>query len=310
MKYLRNQNILLLVQLVFSSAVITMGAQNGNYSKNDKISTDTSKYQWEEIFRDDFYKGTNLDDNWIRDERADYNSRKCLYKAKQASIASIDGNSSLLLEAIILDDGTYHSGHVKQKINPFTPTVNSEIHIKSKIKLIARKGKKIKSFEQTNQAWPAFWTVNETNWPTQGEIDIMEGYSHKGSSHFASNIFYGKKTGKNELGRRFEREYHNFDVDSNNGWHTYEMFWKNANGFITLKIIIDGDSENKEQIKITEYSDNSDKNNKLEFENFKNHSVILNLNVGSDSGIFKGEANLLSKTQMYVDYVIVQKREL
>jgi len=268
--------------LIFSIATIAAQGQNLDTAKKAKDTTNTSTYQWEEIFRDDFNKGSNLDDNWIRDERADYNSKKCFYKRNQASIADIDGNSSLLLEAVRLKNGTFESGHVKQKHHSFAPENNTEIHIKAKIKLTAKKGNRVKPFKSTNQA-----------------------------------VFYGTETGKNELGRRFERTYRNFDVDANNGWHTYEMFWKNINGVISLSIYIDKE-EKLSQVSpleadmptIINFNDATDEEQKLKLQNFQNHTVILNLNVTSDAGIFQGKPKLFTKTQMYVDYVLVEKRSI
>lgn len=270
--------------------------------QNNQISLDsqqaaTSGYTL--IFEDNFSAGTDINTNWTRTNRADYNSAKCKYKPWKNSIQTFDGKSCLRLEAT--DHGSeYRSGHVKSR-KSFHPGWNEEIHIKTSIKLIAKKGTTYKSFDQTTGAWPAFWTVQENGWPTRGEIDIMEAYSHGDYDTFASNMFYGTEVGKNLLERTAEREWHNFNSNSNNGWHTYEMFWRNNRGKRSIEIRIDG---------VTKATYDENTNSKLDLSKFTNHNLIINLNVGSDSGIFSKSVDILDKTWMFVDYVKVEKKKI
>ena len=49
-------------------------------------------------------------------------------------------------------------------------------------------------------AFPALWTVNESSWPKNGEIDCLEAYSKNGNnSYYASNLFYGTKVDEDLL---------------------------------------------------------------------------------------------------------------
>jgi hypothetical protein len=41
--------------------------------------------------------------------------------------------------------------------------------------------------------WPAFWTSNLSNWPTGGEIDILEGVNNEGVNHYAAHTTSGCK---------------------------------------------------------------------------------------------------------------------
>ena len=151
-------------------------------------------------------------------------------------------------------------------------------------------------FTQTYGAWPAFWTVQETNWPTEGEIDIMEGYSYGNSANYASNLFYGTSTGNNQLGNTCQKPY---AVTS--GWHMYDEYWANNNGVVTVTIQLDGNT-------VSTYTNSI--NGNLKLQNFGPHNIILNLCVGSNSnlGIFNNNSiNLYSKTMMWVDYVTVDK---
>lgn len=59
------------------------------------------------------------------------------------------------------------------------------------------------------QNWPAFW-LNGENWPTDGELDIMEGLSGKAGWHFHS-----------PSGGPGETEAGNYT-----GWHTYGALWE------------------------------------------------------------------------------------
>jgi hypothetical protein len=181
----------------------------------------------------------------------------------------------------------------------FKPAVNQEYHVSASIKLIAMSGSTYEGFSSTYGAWPAFWTVQETNWPVNGEIDIMEGYSFSGSTRFTSNLFYGTSAGNNLLGNSCTKQY-----TVSEGWHVYDQYWQNVNGAVTLTIKLDGAT-------VSTYTNSI--NGNLKLQNFGPHNIMLNLNVGSNSnvGIFNNSLiNLFSKTMMWVDYVTVDKRSL
>ncbi|GAB3561829.1 hypothetical protein GCM10027578_03190 [Spirosoma luteolum] len=249
---------------------------------------------WAPVLTDEFNAGGSLS-NWQLANRADYNSSRCIYTPSVPVISNLDGKSCLLLTATKTATG-FQSGLCKSLVS-FKPARNEEYHTYASIKLIAMAGTTYQGFAATYGAWPAFWTVQETNWPTKGEIDIMEGYSYGGTARFASNLFYGTTTGSNLLGTSAERPY-----SLGEGWHTYEQYWKNSNGTVSVTIVVDGAT-------VATYTNAV--NTKLRLENFGPHNVILNLNVGSNNTLFdNSKINLLDRTMMYVDYVKVDKRTL
>lgn len=268
-------------------------------AKNDLVvpndTTPTSKEEataWTNVFVDDFNAGGNLS-KWTLASRADYNSSKCVYNSASASIGTIDSKSCLLITAKKTSTG-FQSAFCKTNFS-FKPGVNEEYHTYASIKVLAKSGSTYKGFGETYGAWPAFWTVQETNWPTKGEIDIVEGYSFGGSTRFASNLFYGTTSGTNLLGNSAERQYPVAE-----GWHTYEEYWKNQNNVVTVTIVVDGTT-------VSTYTNSVNSNLKL--ENFGPHNVIVNLNVGSNSNLFNNSLiNLFDQTLMYTDYVKVDKR--
>jgi hypothetical protein len=247
---------------------------------------------WTNVFFDDFNAGGNLS-KWTLASRADYNSSKCIYNTSAASIGTLDSKSCLLITANKTATG-FQSAFCTSNFS-FKPANNEEYHTYATFKVLAKSGTTYKGFGETYGAWPAFWTVQGTNWPIQGEIDIVEGYSFGGSTRFASNLFYGTTAGVNLLGNTAERQF-----TIGEGWHTYEQFWKNQNNVVTVTIVVDG-------VTVSTYTNAV--NGNLKLEKFGPHNVILNLNVGSNSNLFNNSLiNLFDQTLMYTDYVRVDKR--
>lgn len=281
-------------------AIIILSAFSSCSQKDDELqpSKGASKLKaasaWVNVFTDNF-DNTNSWNNWIRTERFDYNSNYCKYLSSIPEISTYENRSCLVLTAT--KNGTiWNSGHVKSNFS-FKPGINEEYRTSAYIKLIAVKNGTYTDFSATYGAWPAFWTVQETNWPTKGEIDIFEGYSYGTYAKFASNIFYGKVSGRNQLGQTCERYY-----NVSEGWHLYEMFWSNVNGSVSVRVQLDGTT-------VASYTNAA--NRFLKLENFGPHNVILNMNVGDNYGIFNNSLiNVFDKTMMWADYVSVDKRTL
>ncbi|EDM36265.1 b-glycosidase, glycoside hydrolase family 16 protein [Pedobacter sp. BAL39] len=260
--------------------------------KEDSITKEESVAKradvWTEIFRDDF--ATLNTANWTVTNRTDYNSSYCTYANAGVSIGYYDQTDCLVLSATKPGSANaFASGHVKSKAS-FKPPVNQKYWIRARIKLIALEGAAYKSFKQTYGVWPAFWMTNESNWPVNGETDIVEGYSFGGSETYASNLFYGTSTGVNQLGTSCERSY-----ASGDGWHNYDMFWINDNGSMTIVIQLDGAT-------VATYTNSVNAN--LQLQNFSAHNILFNLCVGGPM-FNNANLNVLSKTMMWVDWVSV-----
>lgn len=275
------------VATLFACAKNDLLVPNGTTSAPKEEAT-----AWTNVFFDDFNAGGNLS-KWTLASRADYNSSKCIYNTSAASIGTLDSKSCLLITANKTATG-FQSAFCKTNFS-FKPAKNEEYRTYAMIKVLAKSGSTFRGFSETYGAWPAFWTVQETAWPTKGEIDIMEGYSFGGSTRFASNLFYGITSGTNLLGNSAERQYPVAE-----GWHTYEEYWKNQNNVVTVTIVVDG-------VTVSTYTNAVNSNLKL--ENFGPHNVIVNLNVGSNGNLFNNSLiNLFDQTLMYTDYVRVDKR--
>lgn len=250
---------------------------------------------WQRMLTDNFSNSGSLS-AWQVASRADYNSSICNYVPGGVTFGTEDGKGVMRLTATKISSTNFQSGHVKSNYS-FKPAVNEEYRVSASIKLVAMNGSSYVGFASTYGAWPAFWTVQETSWPTKGEIDAFEGYSFGGSTKFSSNLFYGTSSGQNSVGNSCMTSWGNSE-----GWHVYDEYWKNVNGAVTVTIQLDG---------ATKATYTNANNSNLRLENFGPHNIILNVAVGSNSGIFNNaNINLYSKTMMWVDYVTVDKRTL
>jgi hypothetical protein len=292
--------------LGFASCADDVAPTTKDQSVNTNTKTNTSKVAgapWVKQFEDTFDVGSSLS-QWTKEQRADYNSWYCDYASSVPTTQWRDGKQCLEIKTTKLSTYKYQSGFISSNYQ-YKPENNTEYMLSANIKLIAMDGGNYKSFTDTYGAWPAFWSVQQSAWPTKGEIDIMEGYSFApNSSRFTSNLFYGTSSGANQLGNSAERNYPgNFDINGNGGWHLYESFWKMKNNVVTVTIMVDN-------VTVATYTNSSVGN--LNLNNFGPHSIIFNLNVGSKDSNFidPNKINLFSTVMMWVDDVTVYKRPI
>lgn len=268
-----------------------------NSSSKDANARVAAVGAWVRQFTEDFSNATFS--QWTKTNRKDYNSAFCQYDPTVPKVATVDGVSSLVLTATKTGYQAFKSGHIKSNYS-FKPTINTEYKVTSMIKLIATENGAYKSFSSTYGAWPSIWMTDESVWPTHGEVDIMEGYSFGGTTNFTSNTFYGTQIGDDVVENAYLTKYP--ASFNSGGWHKYECYWKNLNNVVTISTYIDG-------VLIKTFTQTGIMN----LNNFGPHNIILNLNVASDAkyNIFDiNKINLLTNTQMWVDYVTIDKRTI
>lgn len=153
-----------------------------------------------------------------------------------------------------------------------------------------------------NGAWPAIWTLGtKMEWPSNGEIDIMEYYRINGIPHILANVAWGTD-------RRFEAQWDSQAIPFSHftakdpAWadkfHLWRMDWDDK----AIRLYLDDELLN--ETLLSETGNGALGAFKNPFQ--QSHYVLLNLAIG---GIHGGEPDTTAFPMQYmIDYVRVYKK--
>lgn len=152
-------------------------------------------------------------------------------------------------------------------------------------------------------AWPAIWTLGSSmEWPSCGEIDVMEYYQVKGEPHILANTAWGTD-------KRFDAAWNSVKIPfsiftaKDNTWadkfHIWRMDWdKDA-----IRLFIDDELVNEALLENTYNGIPGEKKNPFR----QPHYLLLNLAIGGDNGGIPDDKAFPLKYE--IDYVRVYQKE-
>ena len=215
-----------------------------DYDYTNSIESELMAAGWKKTFEDNFDVSPNsgFSDKWNVWVGGAFNNELQMFTASPNNLfVTLDpvnpANSILQIKAIkeaitgpkyrqdinaTPTNFDFTSARIESK-TMFAPNrTNTQVRMISRIKLPTGYG-----------MWPAFWSYGD-NWPTNGEIDVLEARGNE-PYQFQTNYFYGRKADQNLV--QNEATYLTTATSLTDCWHVYEVIWTKND----LTFLLDGE---------------------------------------------------------------------
>ncbi|MFF2102272.1 glycoside hydrolase family 16 protein [Streptomyces sp. NPDC058202] len=273
-------------------------------------SAPTPPSGWSQVFLDDFNgtAGTGVNTaNWQYDTgtsypggAANWGTGEVETMTSSTNNVALDGSGNLLITPRRDASGNWTSGRIETKRTDFQPPAGGKLRVESRLQMPNVTGAAAKGY------WPAFWALgapyrgNYQNWPSVGELDIMEnvqGLNTEWATMHCGTNPGGPCNETSGIGGNTPCAGSTCQA----GFHTYAMEWDRSTSPEEIRFYLDG--VNFHTVKANQVDATT-------WANATNHGYFVILNVamgggfpdafggGPDGGTVPGHA-------MVVDYVQV-----
>ena len=186
---------------------------------------------WSKVFDESFSAGLSLWSIWTGGA---FNEELQLYQA--ANLQTSGGWLSITAREEQVTGPTtpwdpapksfaYTSGRIESKSHFSASRTTPQVRLSARLKLPSGYG-----------MWPAFWSYGDP-WPTQGEIDIVEGRGQE-PYQYQTAYWFGRRPGKNLVVN--SATVISSSVSLTDCWHVYEVIWaKNSLTFLFDGQVVD-----------------------------------------------------------------------
>ncbi|MCC3152801.1 glycoside hydrolase family 16 protein [Hymenobacter sp. BT770] len=214
-----------------------------NYDQTAAKEAELLNAGWKKTFEDNFdaSPASSLNPNWNVWVGGAFNNELEMFTANERNLyvapdPDNTANNVLVIKAIKESvtgpkyrqdvDATptnfeFTSARIESKAMYAPNKTNSQVRFVSRIKLPSGYG-----------MWPAFWLYGD-NWPTNGEIDILEARGNE-PFLFQSNYFFGRQANNNLV--QNAATYITTNTSLTDCWHVYELVWTKQ----SLTFLLDG----------------------------------------------------------------------
>ncbi|MBV2355368.1 carbohydrate-binding protein [Streptomyces sp. J2-1] len=273
-------------------------------------SAPTPPSGWTQVFLDDFNgaagSGVNTG-NWTYDTgtsypggAANWGTGEVETMTSSTSNVALDGSGNLLITPRRDASGRWTSGRIETNRTDFQPPAGGKLRVQARIQMPNVTGAAAKGY------WPAFWALgspfrgNYWNWPSIGELDIMENV--QGLNNVWATMHCGTNPGgpcNETTGIGNSRPCPGSTCQS--GFHTYAMEWDRSTSPEEIRFSVDG---------TTYHTVRANQMDATSWANATNHGYFVILNVamgGGFPGAFGGgpDGGTEPGHPMAVDYVQV-----
>jgi beta-glucanase (GH16 family) len=264
---------------------------------------------WSTVWSDDFTGGKGTAPgkaNWQYDIGTHYpggadhwGTREIETMTDSTANVALDGKGNLAITPIRDDDGNWTSGRIETRRSDFRPDAGGILRFESRLQLPNVTG------EAAQGLWPAFWAVGapfrgvHTNWPSIGEIDVLENIN--GNNEVLGTLHCGVSPGgpcNEQIGLGGKRVMGSPSLQT--AFHTYAVEWDRSTSPEELRWYVDGTQYHR----VTASQVGADT-----WREATSHGYYVILNVAIGGGLPGDPTDATtSGVPMRVDYVTVFKR--